>query len=483
MKISIAGGMYEHSSRPVNYQRCVNLFPSPSGPDGESGSSDNFVLLHTPGLREVIDLAGLEVRAIMQYQGKMYCVVDDSFYELTATSSHDPEVVTITSTLRGTLNTQVGIVSWDSNATQLMIGDGGGGYIYTPADTTFTAISDADFLGAETLCLMDNYFIYNVPDTNKIYATAINDGSSVSALDFVSEQTKSGNVIAVTQFRNELWVFCELCTVVYYNAANPTGFPFTKRPGAAMDVGCLAVDSVVQIGNSHLIWLSHQGYIVKANGYDAETISTPAITKELVSYGKIEDAEAYGYDEDGHSFYVISFPSAQKTWVYDLFFNKWHERDYVVSGYHFRDIPRVCQKFQDINFVGAYNSGKIYTMSRKIHTHDGEYIQRLFVTPHQSQDKVLVGVPELELHMETGVGIETGQGSDPQIMMRYSVDGARTWSNELWRSIGAIGEYDARIRWNRLGVGRQWCFEFNYSEPTPCSFISLAVSIEGDGSA
>ncbi len=77
----------------------------------------------------------------------------------------------------------------------------------------------------------------------------------------------------------------------------------------------------------------------------------------------------------------------------------------------------------------------------------------------------------LQLDMEVGLGLATGQGSDPQVMMRWSDDGGKTWSNEYMRSAGKQGEYKKRIIWRRLGRGRDRIFEFVVSDPIAFSII------------
>ena len=83
----------------------------------------------------------------------------------------------------------------------------------------------------------------------------------------------------------------------------------------------------------------------------------------------------------------------------------------------------------------------------------------------------------LELIAETGVGLSSGQGSDPQVCLRVSDDLGRTWSNEKWRSLGAQGAYRTRVRWNRLGQARDRVFELSGSDPVRTTLIDLNVGI------
>ena len=58
-------------------------------------------------------------------------------------------------------------------------------------------------------------------------------------------------------------------------------------------------------------------------------------------------------------------------------------------------------------------------------------------------------------------------GADPQVMLRISNDGGKTWTEELWRSAGKLGEYTKRVSWNRMGSARRRVFEVTMTDPIP----------------
>jgi hypothetical protein len=87
----------------------------------------------------------------------------------------------------------------------------------------------------------------------------------------------------------------------------------------------------------------------------------------------------------------------------------------------------------------------------------------------------------LQIQFQPGVGLTTGQGSDPQAMLRWSNDGGSTWSNEHWRSIGALGKYRNRAIWRRLGSARDRVFEVVVSDPIKVVIVSAdLVGSAGD---
>ena len=58
---------------------------------------------------------------------------------------------------------------------------------------------------------------------------------------------------------------------------------------------------------------------------------------------------------------------------------------------------------------------------------------------------------QIELGMQPGVGLVTGQGSDPQVMASISRDGAQTWDPPIEASIGPLGAYQATAIWYQCG--------------------------------
>lgn len=476
MRIVLPGQSYEHSSRDANYQRSVNLFPSPTG-DKAIGA----IQLHTPGLKELVDLSGDAVRAIMPFEEKLYVIVDQTVYSLTLSADKE----SATSTTVGTLTNSTGRISWSRNPTQIMIVDGSStGYIITTSTDSIAAIADADFTGGDTVNFIDSYFVYNTPNAATMFATSSNDGSTVDALDVATAESSPDKLKAVISHKGEIWAVGDKTTEVWYNAANPVGFPFSPRDGAVIDQGTSAAHSLIRADNT-LLWLDDRRFIVQAEGYNVKVVSTNAISAEFQTYETVSDAFAFSFEDRGHFFYQITFPTEKKTWAYDLTTGMWHEKSFKdpESDTDTRHMANCFGMFDDLDLVGAFNSGKIYKMSRDYLDDAGDPIFRTRTTAHSTQELKQISFNSLELHAETGKGKVTGAGSDPQIMLRYSHDGGYTWSHSIARSLGKLGEYGKRVRWNRLGSGREWIFEFTCADPVPLGLLELYGEVDGDGNA
>ena len=63
-------------------------------------------------------------------------------------------------------------------------------------------------------------------------------------------------------------------------------------------------------------------------------------------------------------------------------------------------------------------------------------------------------------------------------MLRWSDDGAHTWSNEMWRPIGKIGEYEKEVNFYRLGYSYHRVYEFRITDPVKVAIIAGNIDVE-----
>ena len=480
MKIPLSNGSYKHPSIDVNPQDTINLYPVEGGPNGREA----IISLRTGGSVLLVDLGGYEIRNLTTLGDYTYVVVDNRVVRL----SINPATFAVTQTSIGTIGSLTGKVYTAINPTQIMFVDGTAtGYIYTVATEDFSAIVDSDFLGADSVVFIDGYFFCNKPNSGQFFCSGLNDGTSWDALDIATAESSPDNLVSVATSKSELWLIGSESTEIWYNAANASGMPFSPRDGLAVKIGCGAKESIVNI-NDTLIWLDNRGYIVQAtvsdflrnnnSGYDLPAIASEALTAEILSYTNRADAIACSYNYRGHLMYQITFPTANKTWVYDLNTKLWHQRTYFDpyygEGIH---LGQHYAQSGSLHLMGGLASGKVYLISPDYYDDAGQAIYCSLTTAVNNSEFSLLGVDAIEIRCETGRAAQTGLGSDPQIVLQYSVDGAHTWSYDLPESLGVVGEYAHPIRWNRLGYGREWVFKFTVVEPIPFSLISLSAYI------
>jgi hypothetical protein len=443
VKTPILGGSYVARSVNAADNRMVNMFPE-AVPQG--GKEAGF-LSRAPGLRLLATVGTGPIMGLWHFGDYLYVVSGVSLYRVNTSW-----VSTFLGTVTGT-----GQVSMADNGTQLFIACNPNGFIYNASTLVFAKITDVDFAGAVNVGYLDGYFVFNEPDSQRFWVTSLLDGTSIDPLDFASAEGYPDQIVSLLVSYREIWLFGSNSVEVWYDAGTPD-FPMARIQGAFMETGCIAAYSPAKLDNA-VFWLGAdargQGLVYRANGYTPARVSTHAVEFAIQSYGDITDAIGYTYQQEGHSFYVLIFPTADATWVYDVSTQLWHERAGFAEGQFTRHRSNCQMSFSDEIVVGDYQDGRVYAFDLDVFADDGQ-IQRWLrswrALPTGQNNLKRTAQHNLQLDCETGVGLNTGQGSDPQVMLRWSDDGGHTWSNEHWKSMGAIGSYGYRTIWRRLGM-------------------------------
>lgn len=474
MKTPILGSSYVARSVNAADARMVNLFPEIVA---EAGKEPAF-LNRAPGLRKLATVGTGPIRGMWAFGGNAYVVSRDKLYKVDS----DYNVTTL-----GTVAGTEGSVSMADNGTQLFIACNPQGYIYNATTNVFQQITDSDFPGAVTVGYLDGYFVFNEPNSQKIWITGLLDGTSVDPLDFASAEGSPDGVVGIIIDHRELWVFGTNSVEVWYNSG-AADFPLQRIQGAFNELGCAAPYSIAKMDNG-IFWLGQdargQGIVYRANGYTGQRISTHAVEWHIQQYANMSDAIGYTYQQDGHSFYVLIFPSANTTWVYDASTQAWHERAGFSAGEFTRHRSNCQVFFNGENIVGDYQNGNIYAFDLDVFADNGEiqkWLRSWRALPTDKNDMRRTAHHSLQLDCETGVGLNDGQGSDPQVMLRWSDDGGHTWSSEHWTSIGGIGQYGKRAFWRRLGMTmklRDRVYEISGTDPVKIVIMGAELIVDG----
>ena len=214
----------------------------------------------------------------------------------------------------GVLGTVVGNVA---------IVDGPNGYFYNWLLNTFAQITDPAFLGADRVEMIDGWFVFNRPGTQAFYTTGQQYGATFNGTYYALKDGAPDNLMTIFANKEQLWLLGEKSSEVWYNAGGQY-FPFQRLVGTLMQTGCKAKHSVARFnsdGQDCVIWFGRsergENVIVLARGFNLDIVSSPAFANEVKSYPITADAIAYTYQEDTHDFYVLTFPTADVTWVYD----------------------------------------------------------------------------------------------------------------------------------------------------------------------
>ena len=505
MKTPILGSTYVARSVNAADARMVNLFPEIVP---EAGKEPAF-LNRAPGLKLLNTIGNGPIRGLWAFSSNdstAFVVSGTQLYKITTSY-----VATLIGTVAGT-----GPVSLADNGTQLFIAANGPSYIYNNTTNAFGQITDPDFPGAVTVCYLDGYFVFNEPNSQKLWITALLDGTSIDPLEFASTEGSPDGLVAVVSNFREVWAFGTNSIEVWYDTG-ATDFPLQRIQGAFNELGCAAPYSVAKMDNG-LFWLGRdrrgEGIVYRANGYTGVRISTHAVEWQIQQYDDISDAIAYTYQQDGHSFYVLVFPSANTTWVYDAATQAWHERAGFVNGNFTRHRGNCQMAFNNKIVIGDFQNGNIYAFDLEDYSDNGD-IQKWLRTwralPTGQNNLKRTTQHMMQLDCESGVGLNgyvlpeviylqtendnfliteasdyliadqetvATQGADPQVMLRWSDDGGHTWSNEHWASMGKIGQYYKRVIWRRLGMTtklRDRVYEVSATDPVKIAIMGAEL--------
>jgi hypothetical protein len=447
-RVALLSASYTAQSRIANAQRCINLYPEANPPDSPAPTT----FYGTPGLllRYTIGGSG-SVRCLYRAStGALFGVRGSKLHRYNSGSW----------TELATLATSSGVVVAADNGISAVFVDG-----TTTAPTVNLssyatgAMSGAGWYGADFVAYTDSFFVFNKPNSQTYYKTGALD-LTLDALDFASAEALPDKLISLLVDHREIWLFGEASTEVHGNTG-AADFPFERIGGAVMPMGCVAKHSPARIDNS-VVWLGRnengEGMVWRAQGHNPVRISTHAIEAEWRGYSRIDDAQSYVYQQSGHEFYVLTFPTANKTWVWDAATQLWHERAYRNSGNELGRHRSSCHVlYERMSLVGDFENGNVYELDPETYSDNGDVIKRIKTFQHMVADGRRQFFQRFELDMEVGVG--NADDADPQVSVTWSDDGARTWSSTLNRSLGAVGEYGKRVVFNRLGSGRNRVFE------------------------
>ena len=473
MQTPILGAAYVARSINAADNRCVNLFPEMTPDNGQTAAFLN----RAPGLNFLQSVGTGPIRALWAHQtngSDFYVVSGQEVYKLTG--------LTATPTLLGAVS-GTGPVSIADNGTQIFFACNPDGYIYNETTNVFAQITDPDFAGAVTVAYLDGYFVFNQPNSQIIWVSQLLDGSSVDPLDFASAEGSPDGVVGLIADHRELWVFGTDSVEVWYDSG-ATDFPLQRIQGAFNEIGCVSAYTIAKMDNG-LFWLGTdargQGIVYRANGYTGQRISTHAIEYAIAQYGNIADAIAYTYQQEGHAFYVLTFPSGNATWVYDVATQAWHERAGFDNGEFTRHRSNCQCNFGGNIIVGDFENGNIYTLDLDVYADNGgiqKWLRSWRALPSGQNNLKRTAHHSLQLNVESGVGLSNGQGSDPQVMLRWSDDGGHTFSNEHWSPMGGIGAYGHRVFWRRLGMTlklRDRVYELSGTDPVKIAIMGAEL--------
>jgi hypothetical protein len=440
-----------YSGRSTNYsaQKLINLYL-------ETGKGkSNLQLIGSPGLSTPLVELGDPIRGCKRISDDVSVVVSGStVYRVNSD---------FTTAVRGFISDDSRPVRIATNGIDVVVASAGNLYAITDAGSVFLRT-------ASSVDEMDGIFLITEPGTGNFFVSDVNS-TTIDALSFSVANGSPDNLVTLLVDHREVWLFGTNTIEVWYNSGVGVP-PFARISGAFIETGCAAKDSVQKLANT-VFWLGSdergKGTVWSAQGYVPKKISDHAIEYHIGQWTTLDDAEAFVYTQEGHGFYVLTSPSSKQTWAFDVTTGEWHQRAYLEANGDLNRIrPRAHMFFANKNIVGDWTNGNLYEYSLNTYSDNGNPLPRIrSCMTLQEPGMLRQRNKSFRLDMDTGVGLTTGQGSDPQAMLRWSKDGGKTWSASIWRSMGKIGHYGWRTMWRRIGGGDRTVLEVTITDPIP----------------
>lgn len=443
-EIPFIGGAYTARSKNLNAQVCQNLYLEMD----QTGARNVIALVGCPGMKLWLNV-GIpgEVRGFHVFNENLYVVVKETVYKIT--------VEKVISTI-GTIGTSLGWVDMTDDGIYLGIFDSTGGWTYD--GITFTAIADADMPTPSGATYQDGYHIVSRAGTDQFFICDQDDPTSWDATKYATAEGSGDALVSPVSVERQLWLIGTETTEIWYNSGET--FPFTRNPGGFLSIGCNAKRSIATL-EGELLFLDDKNRVVRKQGLQLTPVSTYQIDYLISTMQKTADAVGFIYAQEGHFFYELTFPTDLKTICFDLTTGFWHTR---ASGlFDSRSRANCAVRFNDLVLVGDYENGNIYEYDLDTFTDNGEPKRAIRVAQALNNGNQNTFYNAFELQIETGIG--DGTSDDPQIMLQISRDGGHTWGPEKWKSMGQVGEYEKRVRWNRLGMGRDFTVKTIIADP------------------
>ena len=448
-------------------------------PEGERG---RYTLYPTPGLTALCTPAVGEVRGfgVSPDGASMIAIIGTGVYLVTSS---------YTSTLVGSVLSSSGPINITDNSGSAFWVDSGGRYYYTWATSTFGTLpaTDGPWVGGFRADVADGYMLYSRQGGSQAFAATYGfggsiDPSGVTSPNVYATKQGSGDYLAAVIVNNRLVYLIGTQSCEVWINSGATAFTFTLVPGTSTQTGTIAPYSVAGFGQppeQTFCFIGQSdtgaGVVYRCAGFNFDRISTHAVETDIQS-GVMTDAIGFSLQVGGHVWYVLTFPTQDKTWVYDDTTKQWHKWPSCDANFVYHRHRVNCTAYFNGQVVGGdYATGNIYAISRTAYT-DGDFpIRRMRRSPHLVADLKQTAYESFQIQFQPGVGLSTGQGSSPQAMLRWSDDGGSTWSSDHWTSIGAQGAYKNRAIWRRLGTARDRVFEVSVSDPINAVIVSAEL--------
>lgn len=426
------GPTYAVQATRADAELAINLYPEKME---SPGATSRVCLLRRPGVRVFVTLPTGPIRALFDMNGRCFAVGGEVLYEI----SLAPEAAWSSPTTPIGVAVSRGVVATDANpatictngdaANQLFITSGNNGYILDLVTNVLTFVVADVLIGG----FLNGYFYGLDAATSTLYWSDLNDGLTWDPTNFAQRSLAADQWNTAFSFGSQIWLFGEQTTEVW-QVTSDADLPFQPVPGAFLEQGAAAAFSPARLGSS-VVWLgqNEQGTarVYRAQGYAPAVISTRSVEYQIGRYTTIADAQTFTYQEAGHEFYVLNFPTANATWVYDATEGLWHTRDFWNTATATSEVARPQSHAHfgssGVHLVGDRATGTILVQSIELpFDPGGADIRTVRESPHYVNELKEFTCSRLTLNMDVGLG-------NPPVYSAYYVTVQASHPRNYWR--------------------------------------------------
>lgn len=444
---------------------------------GESGNFRDIVRTET--LQPWTQVGDGPIRGMFEVRDKLYVASANKFYSVDSLKN---------STALGTITGALSSVRIDANgadSNEVVVLSDKDGYVWNTSSSVFTQITSANFDADVGIASLDQRMYFNQPGSNIFFGSAVADALTYPALSRASAEENPDEIKYVVSPKANLWVMGKRILEYWKPISDQSGiFPIRRVNGASISRGVLASRSVV-VWEDKVIWLADDKTLrsLTTRATDMRKISSLAFeqalqgdgTARLPGYLNPDDAEAFFLDLPHSKQYVITFPTARVTWVYDFATGLMHKKSSDGLG-KWRGGSSAL--FADKVLVGDALTNNIWELSKTQDANDNPQ-EFVLTTPPVFGSKGAIFITEMELIAEIGVG--PGIVDPTEILVEYSKDGGRTFKNYPNLRFGVIGDNKHRIlarSFGRVKRHDEFVLRFRVPDPTRVRLYELWVDIE-----
>jgi hypothetical protein len=452
--VACIGPSYHLDDRKAAVQTAINCYLEQIEGLGETRT---LTQVSAPGLALYLSV-GAAVRGQRNVEGRWFVVAGGTLFE----------IVNGAPVNRGTLSSAEGSVGMSHNNSQLVIVSGAGGDVFNLAANVLTPITSEGWRGSKTVGYIDGYTVFVAPDTDQFYISAIDDTSTMDALDFSSADAQPDNIVSSLVQHRELILFGLYSTEIWIDSGGAL-FPFVRYNAAQIDVGCVGTDACIVAADS-VFWIGQtrtgRGIVYMMSGHAPQRVSTRAIEQLLAKSTDLSRAAMWTYQVDGHEFIGINAPGLATTLVFDAAMQQWHERAEWGSGWAPLRVTSVCL-VNGGQYAGDAQ-GNLYLIDPYTYAYGTAPLVRERTWPHLVKASMEpITYRGLELACTTGYG--------GNVTLEISNDGGFNFGPKLMRSLGAVGRWMQKVRWIMLGTASDRVFRIRCSDPVPFNIHAVAV--------